>query len=200
VLRPKPRHGRAHPVRPRPFAKVARRANRSLLSQSEAPLLILGRCLFPSIRFQVMAGLGAAYKALLRRRVRSVEGCFQSPTPYPSMGFVPLQGPCPPVAQDASISAESLPSWQCTAEAVPAAEANRCSRGVCPMNEVDRVPRRSGAPCLTFLGFSTSKTVPRNALLGQLRRLPGRSLFRLQSGARRTQVLSLGFSLFTRRY
>ena len=31
-------------------------------------------------------------------------------------------------------------------------------------------------------------------------RLPGRSLYRLQSGARRTQVLSLSSSLFTRRY
>jgi hypothetical protein len=38
-------------------------------------------------------GAGAAnFRALLHRRVRSVDCRCRSPTPYPSMGFVPLQG------------------------------------------------------------------------------------------------------------
>jgi hypothetical protein len=36
------------------------------------------------------------FKALLRRRVRSVHGRCRSHPPYTSMGFVPLQGPFPP--------------------------------------------------------------------------------------------------------
>jgi len=116
----------------------------------------------PAPERRIPASGAADFKALLHRRVRSVVCRCRQPTPYPSMGFVPLRDPFSPLsfqhrAQGATLLRPSLLRSRAPSEpgSLPSQSVRRVRARLARL-EI-RGPLAGASPPIS-LGFSTSKS------------------------------------------